>query len=536
MRPKMSLMRTQNQPFSSPKHHLQTSSEQTCFEGGSANPEGRIRNQDRKELPISHFPLPTSQKACFLPFLAIAGLLLFFSSCSQKIYPDRSQFLQDGDPVPTVNLSYYKSVQERPGQDSTLAVAMAISGGGSRASNFGIGVMLGLEQFSTNEGRDMLDEVDYFSTVSGGGFAAGAYVSALYDHQFFKRQESFSLQDYLKRQIREDMAYPYTGVLVRANFSPRLWFSLADDGDALERSIDEHVLGYRRRAKEVRRNPRSLVLGDFFIPAGSPEPVRYPMHITNSSTFNTMTIFPFTPDILARYQVNGYTHRLNKVVRDTLDPFSVPLAVGIKSSASFPVLISNTTLFSTYSPKRPFLPLIDGAMTDNIGYYSALQILKQEKAPRKILLVVDADAAGNRYTFSKKEGAVFSLSVMGRLPSSGLDARRATLVRDIRDFCRQYGITPVFFSFNVLLEGTDAALPPEFRIKDEQQRLISLIRQQKPFSPSDRLILYELLTHIGTKLTITDEEQELLLYAGQLIVKMREEDIKRGLKRGQSVN
>ncbi|MCO6476563.1 MAG: hypothetical protein J5I94_08070, partial [Phaeodactylibacter sp.] len=305
------------------------------------------------------------------------------------------------------------------------------------------------------------------------------------------------------------------------------------DGDALERSIDEHVLGYRRRAREARKNPRSLRLGDFFVPAGSPEPVRFPMHITNSSTLNTMTIFPFTPDILERYQVRGYTHRLAKVVRENLDPFQVPLAVGIKSSASFPVLISNTTLQSRYSPERPYLHLIDGAMTDNIGYYSALQILKQDRAPRKILLIVDADAAGNRYTFSKREGAVFSLSVMGRLPSSGLDARRATLVRDIRDVCRQYGITPVFFSFNVLLEGANEPLPEEFRIKDEQERLIKLIRQGQTLSPAGRQVLYELLTHIGTKLTITDEEQELLLYAGQLIVKMREGEIRRGLRRGR---
>ena len=462
-------------------------------------------------------------------FLALAALL--FTSCSQNIYPDRSQFLKDGDPVPTINLSYYKSVQERPGQDSTLAVAMAISGGGSRASNFGIGIMLGLEQINTGGGQNMLNQVDYLSTVSGGGFAAGAYVSALYEHRFFNRQELFRLGDYLNRQIREDLAFPYAGVIVRANFNPMLWFSMADDGDALERSIDEHVLGYRRRAKEVKRKPQSLLLGDLFIPINSREPVRFPMHITNSSTLNTMTIFPFTPDILKEYRINGYTHRLAKVVQDTLDPFQVPLAVGIKSSASFPVLISNTTLHSTYSALRPFLPLIDGAMTDNIGYHTALQILKQEKAPRKILLIVDADAAGNRYTFSKREGAVFSLSVMGRLPSSGLDARRATLVRDIRDVCRQYGITPVFFSFNELLEDADAPLRVEINIKEEQKRLIHLFREQKQLLPSDRQSLYELLTHISTKLTITDEEQELLLYAGQLIVKMQEPEISLALKR-----
>ena len=498
----------------------------TDKEGRGALCEGESRNKVGKNrwAPVSRLPASGFR-------LSVFAALLLLCSCSQNLYPDRSQFLKDGDPVPTINLSYYKSVQQRPGQDSALAVAMAISGGGSRAANFGLGIMLGLEQINAGGGVNMLNQVDYLSTVSGGGFAAGAYVSALYEHQFFKRQEPFRLVDYLNRQIREDLAFPYAGVIVRANFNPMLWFSKVDDGDALERSIDEHVLGYRRRAKEVRKKPQSLVLGDFFIPINSPGPVRFPMHITNSSTLNTMTIFPFTPDILKRYRINGYTHRLNKVARDTLDPFSVPLAVGIKSSASFPVLISNTTLYSTYSPLRPHLHLIDGAMTDNIGYYTALQVLKQERAPRKVLLIVDADAAGNRYTFSKKEGAVFSLRVMGRLPSSGLDARRATLVRDIRDVCRQYGITPVFFSFNALLDGTEAPLPEEIMVKEEQKRLIWMIRRNQPFGQSDRQILYELLTHIGTKLTITDEEQELLLYAGQLIVKMQEPEISLALKR-----
>ena len=69
----------------------------------------------------------------------------------------------------------------------------------------------------------------------------------------------------------------------------------------------------------------------------------------------------------------------------------------------------------------------------------------------------------------------------------------------------------------------------ELKIKEEQKHLISLFRQQQPLDQRERQILYELLTHIGTKLTITDEEQELLLYAGQLIVKMREGEIRRAL-------
>ena len=67
-------------------------------------------------------------------------------------------------------------------------------------------------------------------------------------------------------------------------------------------------------------------------------------------------------------------------------------------------------------------------------------------------MVVDADASGSRYTFSEKRGAISSLKVLARLPSSGLDARRATLVKDIMTVCEKEVIEAVFFSFNQLLK------------------------------------------------------------------------------------
>ena len=467
-------------------------------------------------------------KNYILPFLITLTVLAI--SCSQKIYPDRSQFVKDGEEVPTLQLERYKSVQLRPRQDSSLGVALAISGGGSRAANLGVGIMLGLEDFENRPYKNLLKEVDYLSTVSGGGFAAGAYLNALFTHQSLRRESPFSLEEHLAINIRESLAYSYTGALLRANFNPLLWFTPVDDGDGLERAIDNQVLGYRYRRKNDSLPERSILLKDCFIPRTSDQPVRFPMHIANSSTLNTMTIFPFTPGILDRYRITGYTHRLRKHEDKNLDPYEVPLSVGIKASGSFPVLISNSTLSSAYSKERPYLHLIDGAMTDNIGYYTALEALKQDEASRKVLLIIDADAVGNRYTFSKKEGALFSLGVAARLPSSGLDARRATLRRDVMEACRPYNIQQVFFSFNVLLEDNNAPLPEVIDLKAEQDRLLRLLRAQQPLADADKQILYELLTHIGTKYTIEEEEQELLLLGGQLIVQLRRPDLLEALR------
>ena len=466
--------------------------------------------------------------------LYLSTLLLLLSACSSKLYIDRSHFLKDGDPTPTVNLSTYRSVQERPGQQADLAVAMAISGGGSRASCFGIGIMMGLEQVLLENGQDALDQVDYISSVSGGGFAGGAYVNALYEHDYFGRTEPFRLKDYVDRQIREDLAYSYMGALLRGNINPRLWFSRVDDGDALEKVIDDHVLGYQRR-KEQEKKPSSITLGDLFVPAGESQvPVLYPMHITNSTIINTITTFPFTPDVLDHYMVNGYTHRLKltktkEEEEAELDHFSIPLAVGIKASGSFPALISNSTLHSQYHPNRKFLHLFDGGVSDNIGYETALRVLNQDDALRKVLFIVDADASGNRYTFSKKEGAFISIKVFGRLPASGLEAKRATLLSTVNAVTGSFNITPFYFGFNAFQRQREDIPPEEINIKKEQKRVIELLRSEAEISPRDMHIIYELLVNIGTKYTIKPDEQELLFLAGQKVVLMQKRDILRVL-------
>lgn len=465
--------------------------------------------------------------------LFLAGLLSL--ACSRHIYPDRSQFLQDGDPVPIVDLSTYKSVQQRPGQDPELAAALAISGGGSRAANFATGIMLGLEEILITPEQDALDQVDYLSTVSGGGFAAGAYIAALFDHQAEHPDSAFTLEEHWEAYIKEALLHSYTGVLLRAKFNPRFWFSFIDDGDALEKAIDDQVLGYKRRDKD-KNHPanRSIVLGDIFIPKDSTDtPVQLPMHFSNSSVLNTWSIFPYAPDILEEYQITGYTHQLKTMKPEPFDPYQAPLAVGIKASGSFPVLISNSTLHSDFSSERPYLHLIDGAMTDNIGYYTALEILKQDSAARKVLMIIDADAGGHRYTFSKRRGAIYGVNVYAQLPISGMDAQRVRLEKDLQDIGPNFGITPIFFSYHMLIRNNDAKCPEKCHVKNEMNRLIALMSKDlNAPTPTDMQILYDLVTNIDTKYTMTEEEQALLVLAGRKLVHMQKEEVLEAMKGG----
>lgn len=458
-------------------------------------------------------------------YIFIFFISLSLVGCSNKIYPDRSQFIGDGDYVPRVDLSNYKSVQERPKQNPDLATVMAISGGGSRASNFGIGIMMGLEKIVLENGHTALQEIDYLSTVSGGGFAGGAYINALYEHHY-SRRDSFSILTCVNEDIRRCLKHSYMGTLVRANFNPTLWFSLIDDGDALEKAIDDQVLGRNQRQNKKLEN-NSIKLSDLFIAATDTErPVLFPMMFANSTVYDKMAIFPFCPDILESYQISGFTHRLKKVTN--AKPYAMPLSVGIKASGSFPALISNTTMISDFHPKRRFLHLIDGAMTDNLGLTTALDILDQESTSKKVFFIVDADNAGNNYTFSKQERAQFSFSVYSRLSSSGIDAKRVLVEEELESSGSRRDFVPIFFSFNQLIRGNTAAPPKVIKnIKSEQRRMIDALQKDMDnISDVDMQILYDLLINIGTKYNITEDEQALLLLSGQKIVAMQRTLIK----------
>jgi hypothetical protein len=104
-------------------------------------------------------------------FGAIAGVVLTVAGCGPErcapslIHPHQPGRMFQED---SIDLSFYKPVQERPGQDANIVFAVAASGGGYRAANFAAGAMLGLEELkkSDSSSGNALYEVDYFSSVS----------------------------------------------------------------------------------------------------------------------------------------------------------------------------------------------------------------------------------------------------------------------------------------------------------------------------------------------------------------------------------
>ena len=443
-------------------------------------------------------------RAFFL--IVLAGVV----GCSSLRDVSRDHLLPIKDP-PTVQLAAYRSVQDRDdGQDPELAVVAAMSGGGHRAANFAMGVLLALETFEADSDTfDLLKEIDYYSTVSGGGFAAGVYMATLHDHlQLPGGRTGYSLAQALRRnrgRLQVNLERDYQDTIFGGLLCLRCLGS-ADAGDIFERKLDRYVLGAKYRDAK-----RSLTLRDVFRPAGSTEAVRLPYWVANATVYENGARFQFTPDMLASYGVVGYTHHLKK--RD-LDPacYDLPLAVGLKASASFPVAFPATTLHCAPDADtlNPYLHLMDGGLVDNMGYRTAIELLQQDRAKRKVLLIIDA-YKGVSLPHSRSEYSPAGTQVGYRIMNIALDSDHSRMDANVCALLPAgdaVGATPI----EVITLSFDSLRPAPGR------------------QDTDAMIaLYHDARAVATSLNITRREQQLLMDAGRAAVAAQRDELIRHL-------
>jgi predicted acylesterase/phospholipase RssA len=441
----------------------------------------------------------------------------------------------------TEELSEYKSQKHRPNQEAKdLALAVAISGGGHRAANFGIGVLLALEE------HGILKEVDYLSTVSGGSFAGAAYIESLISHlEMEKPHESYSLKTWLEQpgelaideddSLKRHLERGYTSRLVWGLLNPIYWLGEKDRGDVLEKKIDDRLLGLKRRKKSKalpNERKRSLTLSDVFCYKNNFNGIEQnackymvPYWVSNATIYTNGAIFPFAPDLLERYKVVQYTHRgWREKLGD--DKTRLPLAVAVKASASFPVAVPPTTLKSDYQKDTAdgsnlYLQLLDGGLADNIGVHTAISLLEKDDCQKKVLLIVDA-YKGESHPFSFKEAAPSGLAIGLKTTTMGLNASHVRLEDDVRRMCPNCGI--VFLNFETLtLEDVFRKVTQKQGMDQVESRKVNNMEGYKTSQEYNEYLearndLYEDIRDVDTAFNVSKKEQKLLITAGKEVV------------------
>ena len=309
-------------------------------------------------------------------FVTLATLALLLAGCATATRPINPKL-----EVADRRHGYRTEGHAIQGVASDTMVVLAFSGGGTRAAAFSYGVLEELrrtEVVINGKKTRLLDEVDVITGVSGGSFTALAY--ALYGEKLFDSYE----KRFLKRDVQ--------GELVSRFLSPKNWPALTSEGwgrSELAAAYYDEILF------------EGATFGDLVGKSG-------PISIASATDISTGSRLAFTqgdfdlicsdlskfplsraaaassavPLVLSPVTINNYGgscgYREPSWVRAVIDPENRARPAGralqrYKEMQSFQA-----------STDRPYLHLVDGGVSDNLGMRSVLEGLEQIEVSRSI--------------------------------------------------------------------------------------------------------------------------------------------------------
>jgi predicted acylesterase/phospholipase RssA len=459
--------------------------------------------------------------------------------------------------IQPVETKQYKTPQLRVGQDGENALGLAISGGGSRAQYFGLGVLIGLDEIKENS-KTFLNEIDYFSTVSGGGFGAGYYLT-LKKNGVLNDFPSFF--EYWKSKTRKDSLQEFLYKGAKASSTLKLW--------AYERNlvyhpyptmIDNHLLQNGKKYKN--QTIGKLYLDDFFIPLSSSSIVNLPMLVTNGTIYNNGERFPFMPHIIDSLQISG-----SLLPKESFKNGRIPLCYAIAGSAAFPGVLPMLK-FSTKSDKNTVVRVIDGGAVDNLGFTTLFELLRSDKVANKHALVVDCGGFGNEIQTQEngklgigkllKKSLLYTVDINLLYSNDNMKYIAKYYDFDINNI-KRIGFSTIkdkFISLEKSINKTDASFIDFKDVKDKiiskdmdwydvyknfvkdfnslgfDNRNISEIpsSQFSNFTIKQVFELFELSSQVETKIKIYQEEKQILVLAGRYSVFLEQNNLKNLLK------
>ncbi|MBS0320911.1 MAG: patatin-like phospholipase family protein [Proteobacteria bacterium] len=263
------------------------------------------------------------------------------------------------------------------GEAQDTLVILAFSGGGTRAAAFSYGVLEALRDTPLvihGKPTRMLDQVDIVTGVSGGSFTALAY--GLYGDRLF--------DDYAQRFLKRDVQ----GELVSRFLTPSNWSALYSSSwgrSEMAAGLYDDVLFEHATFADLARKPGPMIIvtatdistgarlafvqGEFDIICSDLSAVPLSRAAAASSA---------VPLVLSPVTLNNYggtcDYRYPSWMRSLTDPVTPSRPAG-RALARYKELQSFQD-----GVHRPYLHLVDGGLSDNLGMRSVLEGLEELEA------------------------------------------------------------------------------------------------------------------------------------------------------------
>ena len=298
--------------------------------------------------------------------LASAALLGLAGCASRPVNPPLTQVHADGGYTFQSRQKHFKSQE-------TLVV-LAFSGGGTRAAAFSYGVLEYLRKTvivaPNGDKLRLLDAVDMITGVSGGSFTALAY--GLYGEKLFTDYE----QRFLKRDVQGD--------LVARALSPKHWGDYiggtAGRSELAASYYDEILFNGATFGDLDRGDGPYIVASATDISTGTRVPFNQSVFNLLCSDLNAVRLSraaaasSAVPVVLSTVTLNNYGGSCNYDVPPWVKMFTQsddpprPAARAIRELKEGAALADGVN--------RPFIHLVDGGISDNVGMRGVLDALQ----------------------------------------------------------------------------------------------------------------------------------------------------------------
>jgi len=294
----------------------------------------------------------------------LAGMVLLGGCATRPVNPPTGRY----DAATTYRI-------ERPSEnaeDDATLVILAFSGGGTRAAAFSYGVLETLRdmQVTTKSGRKVrvLDTVDVITGISGGSFTALAF--GLHGEKIFDLYEA----GFLKRNVQ--------GEIVKRTLDPFNWPALASNGwgrSELAADLYDEILFNRATFKDLKHDGPRIFVSATDLADGTRlifNSDNFDVLCTDLSSFRlarAAAASSAVPVVLSSITIDNYGGTCDyqpppwaKLFLDNPDP-PRPAARTVKRLQELQAFADGE--------QRPFLHLVDGGVSDNVGMRGVLDVL-----------------------------------------------------------------------------------------------------------------------------------------------------------------
>lgn len=401
----------------------------------------------------------------------VAAMLVLVSGCATRpINP----------PIAQTDPTAGHRLETRQGsiEDKENLVILAFSGGGTRAAAFSYGVLEFLRKTEVvgpkgNKSR-LLDSVNIITGVSGGSFTALAY--GLYGDKLFADYE----QRFLKRNVQGEITARF---LNPTNWGA-LWSTSWGRSELAAELYDEILFNGATFGDLTRAGGPLIVASATDISTGSRFQFSQRVFDVICSDLGAVPLSraaaasSAVPVVLSPVTINNYGGTCNRVPPAWVKPFVTsgdaprPAARAIRS-------LKAEEAFGD-SVRRPFLHLVDGGVSDNLGMRGVLDALEIFQAlheagmptpldnARRIVVFIVNSLSSPPTTWDESEIPPGPVQVLLKSAGTPIDAFSFEAVELLRDTAKLWQTARLIRNSAAMAANRDPAVAAALRIPDAE--------------------------------------------------------------------